>query len=49
MIDVEYCGYTIKRAILLDIKDNEVQVLTAHDRDKASRIEDVLLGNGRRF
>lgn len=57
-IQVTYCGYTVKAAKLWDFSDKIVtnaengvafQRLTAADRDKAGRIENVLLGNGRRF
>lgn len=57
-IQVTYCGYTIKGAKLWDFSDKIVtnaedgvdfQKMTADDRDKAGRIEDVLLGNSRRF
>lgn len=50
MIEIDYSGFTIKSAVLTDVRDNcSTQILTAQDRDKAARIEDVLLGNGRRF
>lgn len=57
-IQVTYCGYTVKAAKLWDFSDKIVtnaesgvyfQELTAADRDKAGRVEDVLLGNGRHF
>jgi hypothetical protein len=52
LILVTYSGYTIKGAKLWDFSEPDCvcyQELTAHDRNKADRIEDVLLGNGRRF
>ena len=58
LIEVTYCGYAVKSAKLWDFSDGivtnavdgvPVQQLSAADRDKAGRIEDVLLGNGRRF
>lgn len=58
LIEVAYSGYTVKAARLWDFSDGIVsnapdgvpsQALTAADRDKAGRIENVLLGNGRRF
>lgn len=57
-IQVTYSGYTVKGATLWDFSNKIVsnaangvffQQLTAADRDKAGRIEDVLLGNSRRF
>lgn len=57
-IQVTYSGYTVKGAKLWDFSGQIVtnaengvffQKLTAADRDKAGRIEDVLLGNSRRF
>lgn len=58
IIEITYCGYTVKAATLWDFSPSVVtnaddgvasQVLTAADRDKADRIEAVVLGNGRRF
>lgn len=58
LIEVTYSGYTVKAAKLWDFSNTIVtnatdgvatQELTAADRDKAARIEDVLLGNSRRF
>ncbi len=58
MVRVTYCGYTVKSAKLWDFSDKivtnapdgvDTQELTASDRDKAGRIENVLLGNYRRF
>lgn len=57
-VRVTYSGYTVKSAKLWDFSSGTVtnapdgvstQELTAHDRDKADRIIDVLLGNARRF
>lgn len=49
IVQVYYSGYTVKSALLQDVETGEKQWLTAQSRDKAARIEDVLLGNGRRF
>lgn len=58
LIEVTYSGYTIKAAKLWDFSNAIItnspdgvatQQLTAADRNKAARIEDVLLGNFRRF
>ena len=59
MVQVTYSGYTVKSAKLWDFVARDehhyhhdgvtYQKLTSHDRDKAARIEDVLLGNSRRF
>lgn len=57
-LQITYSGYTVKAAKLWDFSDDIVtnsengvayQQLTANDRGKADRIEDVLLGNSRRF
>lgn len=57
-VQVTYSGYTVKGASLWDFSNTIVtnaengvpmQRLTAADRGKADRIEDVLLGNSRRF
>lgn len=58
LIEITYSGYTVKSAKLWDFSDGAsantedpvaVQELTAADQDKADRIENVLLGNSRRF
>lgn len=58
LIEVTYCGYTVKSAKLWDFSNSVVtnaedgvacQQLRAIDCDKAGRIEDVVLGNARRF
>lgn len=58
LVEITFCGYTVKAAKLWDFSDKIVtnaedgvpsQELTAADGDKAGRIEDVLLGNSRRF
>lgn len=58
IIEVTYSGHTVKAARLWDFSnavdtkandDAAFQQLTSSDRDKAGRIENVLLGNGRRF
>lgn len=58
LVEVTYSGHTVTAARLWDFSDKVVsnavdgvasQDLTVADRDKASRIENVLLGNARRF
>ena len=58
LIEVTYCGHTVKSAKLWDFSNSVVtnaedgvasQELSASDCDKAGRIEDVVLGNHRRF
>ncbi|WP_100514206.1 hypothetical protein [Mycobacteroides abscessus] len=58
LIEVTYSGYTVKSARLWDFSTAAsisagtpiaVQELTAADQDKADWIENVLLGNSRRF
>ncbi len=58
IVEVTYSGYTVKAARLWDFSSTivtnaadgvAVQELTAADEDKAGRIENVLLGNSRRF
>lgn len=58
-IQVTYCGLTIKSAILWDFSSKISTMRNAHgvpfhrlthaDTNKADRIVDVLLGNGRHF
>jgi hypothetical protein len=58
LVEVTCSGYTVRAARLWDFSDKIVsnavngvpsQELTAADYDKAGRIENVLLGNARRF
>ncbi len=58
LLEVAYCGYTVKSAKLWDFSNSVVtnaeqgvdsQQLGATDCDKAGRVEAVVLGNFRRF
>jgi hypothetical protein len=49
IVEVIFTGYLVHSALLFDGSDDYEGFLTTRDRDKASRIEDVLLCNGRRF
>lgn len=58
LLEVAYCGYTVKSAKLWDFSNSIVtnardgvssQQLSATDCDKAGRIEAVVLGNSRRL
>lgn len=49
IIEVYFSGHIINTAVLYDGADNTEDRLTQRDNHKAERIEDVLLGNSRKF